>query len=46
MSVPHGLNKKLKRVLMSLKELFVVSSVLGILFEKGFTLQDGQSIKI
>lgn len=43
---PQNFNKKLKRGTVSLKELLAIANVLGILFEQGFTLPDGQSIKI
>ena len=43
---PQNFNKKLKRGTVSLEELLTIADVLGILFEQGFTLPDGQSIKI
>lgn len=43
---PQNFNKKLKRGTVSLEELLAIANVLEILFEQGFTLPDGQSIKI
>ncbi|MBR1930399.1 MAG: helix-turn-helix transcriptional regulator [Lachnospiraceae bacterium] len=44
--LPQNFNKKLKRGTVSLEELLAIANVLEILFEQGFTLPDGQSIKI
>lgn len=43
---PQNFNKKLKRGTVSLEELLAIANALGIIFEQGFTLPDGQSIKI
>ena len=43
---PQNFNKKLQRGTVSVEELMEIANVLGILFEQGFTLPDGQSIKI
>ncbi len=43
---PQNFNKKLKRGTVSLEEMIEIANVLGIMFEQGFTLPDGQSIKI
>lgn len=43
---PQNFNKKLKRGTVSLEELLAIANALGIMFEQGFTLSDGQSIKI
>ncbi len=43
---PQNFNKKLKRGTVSLEELLDIANALGIMFEQGFTLPDGQSIKI
>lgn len=43
---PQNFNKKLKRGTVSVEEMMEIANVLGILFEQGFTLPDGQSIKI
>lgn len=43
---PQNFNKKLKRGTVSLDELLAIANALGIMFEQGFTLPDGQSIKI
>ncbi len=43
---PQNFNKKLKRETVSLEELLAIANALGIMFEQGFTLSDGQSIKI
>ena len=43
---PQNFNKKLQRRTVSAEEMMEIANVLGILFEQGFTLPDGQSIKI
>lgn len=43
---PQNFNKKLKRRTVSTEEMIEIANVLGIMFEQGFTLPDGQSIKI
>ena len=43
---PQNFNKKLQRGTVSVEEMMEIANVLGILFEQGFTLPDGQSIKI
>ena len=43
---PQNFNKKLQRGTVSAEEMMEIANVLGILFEQGFTLPDGQSIKI
>ena len=43
---PPNFNKKMKRGTVSAEEMMEIANVLGILFEQGFTLPDGQSIKI
>lgn len=43
---PQNFNKKLQRGTVSLDELLSIADVLGVLFEQGFTLSNGQSIKI
>ena len=43
---PQNFNKKLQRGPVSVEEMMEIANVLGILFEQGFTLPDGQSIKI
>lgn len=43
---PQNFNKKLKRGTVSLEELLAIANTLGVMFEQGFTLPDGQSIKI
>lgn len=43
---PQNFNKKLKRGTVSFEEMIEIANVLGIMFEQGFTLPDGQSIKI
>ena len=43
---PQNFNKKLKRGTVSLEELLDIANTLGIMLEQGFTLPDGQSIKI
>ena len=43
---PQNFNKKLQRGTVSVEEMMDIANVLGILFEQGFTLPDGQSIKI
>lgn len=43
---PQNFNKKLQRGTVSVEEMIIIADVLGITFEQGFTLLDGQSIKI
>lgn len=43
---PQNFNKKLQRGTVSAEEMMEIANVLGILFEQGFKLPDGQSIKI
>ena len=43
---PQNFNKKLQRGTVSAEEMMEIANVLGILFGQGFTLPDGQSIKI
>ena len=43
---PQNFNKKLQRGTVSAEEMMEIANVLGILVEQGFTLADGQSIKI
>lgn len=43
---PQNFNKKLQRGTVSVEEMITIANELGILFEQGFTLPDGQSIKI
>lgn len=43
---PQNFNKKLQRGTVSVEEMIAIADVLGILFEQGFTLPDGKSIKI
>ena len=43
---PQNFNKKLQQGTVSAEEMIEIANVFGILFEQGFTLPDGQSIKI